>query len=332
MCFVGGTPLLPSREVSLKSGKMAAKEMKPADQILLDAKRDRENLRQTIRRADQQSVAQVLGVLDLFGEFFPSLLVSIDGVHRLSAFWIYYNDSVHLARRAWTETTCFYYRIGHTLLRNALESLIRGAFWEGMAHKQFREEAQVVRRTGQKIGTETRTLLDWFTDVFKHRADAEDTLEQVSASVFDRTSALFSERSLSKVAPNFKKMLEQVAAWEMLKPMEAPVPAIHDHLYWELSKDAHMIPDKTLMGRRFIEETKGAFPLIAFRPEELDSFCGALSCVADVGMVLSLNLVRSIGDLDDSFYAKLADFDARVSTLLPDLYMAKLLRQFGTQP
>ncbi len=115
-------------------------------------------------------------------------------------------------------------------------------FWEGMAHKQFREEAHVVRRTGQKIGAETRTLLDWFTDFFKHHADARDTLEQVSASVFDMTSALFSERSLSKVAPNFKKMLEQVAAWEMLKPMEAPVPAIHEHLYWELSKDAHLIP------------------------------------------------------------------------------------------
>ena len=306
--------------------------MKPADQILLDAKQDRENLKQTARRADQQSLAQVLRVLDLFSGFFPSLLVSIDGVHRLSAFRIYYNDSVHIARRAWSETTCFYYGVGHALLRNALESLIRGAFWEGMAHKQYREEAEVVKRTGQKVGTETRTLLDWFTDFFKYHADSRDTLEQVSASVFDITSALFSEKSLSRVAPNFKRMLEQVAAWKMLKPMEFPVPAIHDHLYWELSKDAHLIPDKTLMGRRFIEEKKEAFPLIAFHSEELDSFCGALGCVADVGMVLSLNLVLSIGDLDDSFRAKLADFDARVSTLLPDLYTAKLLRQLGTQP
>jgi len=303
--------------------------MKPADQIIFDARQDRENLRQTVRRADQQSLAQVLGVLDLFGEFFPSLLGSIDGVHRLSAFRLYYNDSVHLARRAWIETTCFYYGVGHALLRNALESLIRGAFWEGMAHKQFREEAHVVRRTGQKVGTETRTLLDWFTDFFKYHADARDTLEQVSASVFDMTSALFSEKSLSRVAPNFKRMLEQVAAWEMLKPMEAPVPAIHEHLYWELSKDAHLIPDKTLMGRRFVEE-KEAFPLIAFHPEELDSFCGALGCAADVGMVLSLNLVLMIGDLDDSFHARLAGFDARVSTLLPGLYTAKLFRKPGT--
>ena len=172
--------------------------MKLAAEILHDARRDSENLKRTLQEMNQQSLARAWGVLGLLTEFLPTFLNSTETLHRTSVFWIYYDHSVHLARRAWTEALCLYYGPGHSMLRNALESLIRGAFWEGMAHRKFRADAQVVRRTGGKIGMETKTLLDWFADVFKHDPNAEDELEQKSGAVFDKTSALFAERRIGR--------------------------------------------------------------------------------------------------------------------------------------
>jgi hypothetical protein len=206
-----------------------------------------------------------------------------------------------------------------------LESLIRGAFWEGMAHKQFRENAGVIRRSGTKIGTETKTVLDWLADIFKHHSSSENELEQMSGAIFDRTSALFTDRSLSRVVPPLKKMLEQVTAWGLLRPIEEPLLAIYEHLYWELSKDAHLIRDKTLLGRRFVAG-KGPLPTIQYNAEDLESFVEALRLVVDVGIILSTNLVSLIRAQHGAVPRKFPELNEKVEKLLPDFYAARLLK------
>jgi hypothetical protein len=292
-------------------------------EILIGARKDLENLKRTFEEANQEWVTRGWGAVGLFREFFPTFMDSKETLHRTSAFWIYYMDSVQLAQRAWADALCFYYGIGHSLLRSALESLVRGAFWEGMAHIRFRGDAQVIGRTGTKIGKEKKTLLDWFADVFKLNPNAEHEFEQMSGAIFDRTSPLFVNRGLSRVVPSFKQMLEQVVAWGLLKPMEEPLLAVHDHLYWELSKDAHLIPDKTLLGRRFIAG-KGPSPLMEFNSEELESFIEALRCVVDVGILLSINLAKSTTVHGGGVPAKLAALREKVQKLLSDLYAARL--------
>ena len=299
--------------------------MNPRREILCEAHQDLEQLKRTLKEAKPESLARAWGVLGLFAEFLPTLMDSTATRHRTSAFCIYYTDSVHLARRGCTETFSFYYGIGHSLLRSVLESLIRGAFWEGTAHKQFRENARVIRRTGTKIGTETKTLLNWFADTFKRHPNSEDELEQMSAVIFDKTAALFTDRSLSRVVPRFKKMLEQVTAWGLLRPIEEPILAINEHLYWELSKDAHLIPDKTLLGRRFVAG-KGPMPSVEYDAGDLESFVEALRCVVDVGIVLSTNLVSLIGAQHGGVPKKFPELNEKVEKLLPDFYAARLLK------
>jgi hypothetical protein len=187
------------------------------------------------------------------------------------------------------------YGIGTAMLRSTLEALIRGAFWEGMAHKVLRDSAEVVRRApGVRLLEKTGRLHDWFADVLVHARQTEADLEAVSGTVFDRVAPLFSDTTLSRVVPPFKTMVEQTAQWGLLAPIPEPAaPTIYYGVYWKLSDDAHLIPDKTLLGRRFAAE-KPISPTVEFSAGDLKAFIEMLEIVADIGIVLSLNLAARI--------------------------------------
>jgi hypothetical protein len=271
--------------------------------------RERGSLEVALTNADRQLLVRLREIPQLLLDTFRLLLYQKETVHRISAFGIYSIDSIHLLRRATTEALCCYYSIGTAMLRIALEILIRGAFWEGMAHKAFRDSAEVVRRNGRRLNVngERKGIHDWFADVFAHTPGAEAQWETMSGSIFDRTSPLFSDPLLNRVLPRFIDMIEQVAEWKLLEPIPCAdaVEAIHRGVYWELSKAVHLIPDKTLLGRQF-SAGKSAFPAIEFSPDELTAFVEMLEIVADVGIVLSLNLTAAIHP-DKAFVAKQFD-------------------------
>jgi len=120
-----------------------------------------------------------------------SLLCQKETVQVLSAFESYQFEAIHLLERATSEAVCCYCGVAHSILRIALEALVRGAFWEGMAHKAPRDRAEVVRRSGGvKIEGEVRGLHRWFRDVFSHAPQAEGDLERTWGAIFDRTSRI----------------------------------------------------------------------------------------------------------------------------------------------
>lgn len=113
---------------------------------------------------------------------FVSLLGPKSDFQKFSAFAIYHLEALHLVRRAYVETMCCHYTLGILIMRASLEALIRGAFWEGMAHKRFRESAKEIRRAkGVRIAGQVKRLRDWFEDVLKHTPQAEDAFEAMSA-------------------------------------------------------------------------------------------------------------------------------------------------------
>jgi hypothetical protein len=263
-------------------------------QFLDDYDRDRTHLKASLTKADRRLLVHLREVSQLVKDSFVSLLCQKETFHRISAFALYGIESIYLLQRTCTEALCCYYGVGTVMLRSGLEALIRGAFWEGMAHKAFRDRAEVVRRVGGvKINGELRKLHRWFADVFARAPQAETDFEVMSAAIFDRTSALFSEPELNRVLPPFIAMVEQVAQWELLDPIPEPARAIYRGVYRDLSSAVHLIPDKTLLGRRFVAG-KPAFPTIEFSADDLKAFVDMLEIVANVGMVLSLNLTAKI--------------------------------------
>jgi hypothetical protein len=257
-----------------------------------------------LKRADRQAIAQMHNVRQLLTDCFRAFFAQEQTHKRLSAFAIYQIEAIHLIERACMQALCWYYGVGTAMLRMALEALIRGAFWEGIAHKIIRDRAEIIRRArGVKLPDKTGRLHDWFVDIFAKHPNAEADLEVISAAIFDRVSPLFSDPSLKRAVPSLRMMVDQIAEWGLLAPIatERAASAIYDGIYWKLSDDAQVIPDKTLLGRRFVAG-KEAFPAVEFGAEELNAFVEMLEIVADIGIVLSLNLIAKI--IDDAGFVE----------------------------
>jgi len=262
--------------------------------ILADSDRDRAKLEESLKRADPELLEHLLDMRHLVADCFRAFLAEEATHKRLSAFPLYQIEAIHLLERACSQALCCYYGIGTAMLRNALEALIRGAFWEGMAHKVLRDRAEIVRRApGVKLPDKTGRLHEWLADVFAQHPQAEADLEAVSAAIFDRVSPLFSDPLLSRAIPPLRTMVDQIAQWSLLDPIPQGTAAIYDGVYWKLSDDAHLIPDKTLLGRRFTAG-KDAFPAVEFDRDELSAFIEMLGIVADIAIILSLNLIAKI--------------------------------------
>ena len=73
--------------------------------------------------------------------------------HRKSAFLTYHWDTFELAHSSYNEGILGNYSAAFILLRAALELLIRGAFFECLAHKEFRDQAAILEKEKRKPQT-----------------------------------------------------------------------------------------------------------------------------------------------------------------------------------
>jgi hypothetical protein len=115
-------------------------------------------------------------------------------------------------------------------------------------------------------------------------------------------------------------MVEQIAQWGLLAPIPEPTASIiYNGVYWKLSEDAHLIPDKTLLGRRFAGG-KPAFPTVEFSTADLKGFVEMLEINADIGIVLSLNMAARV--LPDAKFAERQyhELRPRMREILPHGY------------
>jgi hypothetical protein len=180
------------------------------------------------------------------------------------------------------------YNSAFTLLRNSLELLIKGAFYECLAHKNYREGVWKlsVEDDASKLREELlKKLLD--------DPDEEQKLEENSVRIFDLISGL-----LYDYYPNFRKaVVPQLIWWNLFHPLEKADRELNA-LYTKLSLDVHEHPDKTTVGRIIIQ---GGEPFESPQPlrESLDEFIQLLNRVMDIGTVLTLNVLRTKRDSNE---------------------------------
>ena len=93
-----------------------------------------------------------------------------------SAFLTYHWDAFHSAHRSFIEALEGYYNVGYVLLRTTLELLIKGAFWECLAHKKFRDNANILCKPRKK----KKTLVEWINDLIERESSVENDLEEIS--------------------------------------------------------------------------------------------------------------------------------------------------------
>ncbi len=206
--------------------------------------------------------------------------------HPKSAFLTYQWEAFHQAHRSFLEALSGYYNVSYILLRSTLELLLKGALWEGLAHKEFRENAEVLNKDmkGKDL------IMNRINYAFELKPSIREELEENSSGIFDIVTPIFDIPEIErKSIPRMPVIIKQLNSWCILTPILNPEKVIYD-IYRELCKDVHVIPDKTDFGRRLLSEKD--FLEIEIIPNELSKYIEILHKIMDIGIVIELNILR----------------------------------------
>lgn len=224
-----------------------------------------------------------------------------------SAFLTYQWEAFHSAHRAFIEALAGFYNSGYTLLRNTLELLVRGAFWECLAHKSFRAHTEALDKDRQRYGRRRKSISDWIEDPIKINPSIEENLENISGGIFDKTATILEDKEFQRGfirIPPLSVIVKQLIEWGVIDIQDA-YQIVYNNLYGELSKDVHVIPDRPDIGRRLLKES-GLFR-VNVNPNELNEFMKNLQKVIDIGIVIELNILSDWIKEDEEVQAKLRE-------------------------
>ena len=253
------------------------------------------NIAISLQKCDFEKIRKAHDSIHEFMLIPTRLISSNEDFQAKSAFLIYHSEAFDQAHRSLLEALSGYYNAAYTLLRNTLELILKGAFWECMAHKKYRGNAEVIRKERAKVENHKISLVDWLNELIKQKPSIEDELEKTSAGIYDKISPLFEDETLRRIIPYVKSIVKQLAGWGIFDPIQEiidPVEYVYDFYYRVLSADVHVAPDKTNIGRRLLAE-KELFGIEVI-PDELNKYAEALHRVMDIGIVIELNILEDL--------------------------------------
>lgn len=208
--------------------------------------------------------------------------------HSRSAFLTCHREAFHQAHRSFLEALSGYYNVAYVILRSTLELLIKGAFWECLAHESFRRTATLLDKAKGKH----RSVKDWINSLIEVEPSVTKILEETSVAIFDKTAILFNDLQFQKQfvhMPSFSLIISQLIEWGVVD-IPNPYEILYRSLYRGLSRDVHVVPDATDVGRRLISERD--FMEIEVMPDELTKYIKSLRELMDIGIVIELNILR----------------------------------------
>jgi len=216
----------------------------------------------------------------LAGKLFPS--TGEVGWESRSAFLTYHWEAFEAAHRSLLEALCGFYNPAFILLRSTLELLIKGAFFEGLAHQEFRNSTETLRKDDKG-----KRLIDCIEGVLRENLEIGSRWETTSAGIYDAVGVLIKER---KFRPPMPVLVEQIFHWAFLEPIHDWKGKVYG-LYGKLSGDVHVEPDRTDIGRVLLLQPDWLFKEKEVIPEVLKEYLDFLRRVVDIGVVIELNVL-----------------------------------------
>ena len=202
--------------------------------------------------------------------------------HRYSAFLLYHWEVGYAAHRSLIEALCGYYNSAFTLLRTALELALKGALYEGLAHRKFRATSQALEKDPGG-----RNLKQFLDDLISKQPSISDDLGDTSAAIYDMIESIVDN---ARYRPSLKTILMQLSEWGFLHPIRA-VQEIRD-VYMRLSKEVHVLPDYTDIGRILLKETDELFEPRKVDKAVLGEYMLVERFVVDACTVVELNVLK----------------------------------------
>jgi len=244
----------------------------------------------TSLRGDYETIERAHDSIHEFMYLIALCLPTKPGVswHSKSAFLTCHWEAFHQAHRSFLEALSGYYNTAYVILRSTLELLLKGAFWECLAHECFREKATLLDKGKGK----RRSVKDWINSLIELDPSLETDLEETSAAIYDKTAILFNDLQFQKQfvqMPSFSVIIKQLIEWQVVD-IPDPYDTLYSNLYTDLSRDVHVIPDATDIGRRFLSEKD--FMEIEVMPNELSKYMKTLQKLIDIGVVIELSILK----------------------------------------
>ena len=204
--------------------------------------------------------------------------------HTRSAFLLYHLETFDSAHRSLIEALCGYYNVAFVLLRSVLELLLKGAFFECLAHTEFRNNTKVLEKDGNGA-----RLINLLKKVIGEKPEIESQLEKTSATVHDMVMVVIEDPAYR---PSVQTLVKQLFTWGLFKPIKDWRREIWK-LYGKLSADVHVIPDRTDVGKVLLLKPEDLFKRKTVYPSRLEEYLGFLHEVIDIGIVIELNILKN---------------------------------------
>jgi hypothetical protein len=220
--------------------------------------------------------------------FFPP---SIDrSWHSRSAFLLYHQEFFHIAHRSLLESLMGSYHAGFVLMRSSLEMILRGAFYEALAHERFRKNSNALEkdRKGKELKLRINEVLT------EHRSMA-DECEKTSAGILDVLGPI---TNILRLLPATRTLVLQLDEWRMFRPVGDPFSYVYGKIYHQLSDYVHALPDMTDIGTRLLLSPEALFNEDKLFPDKLKQHLELLHEIVDVGFVVMINVL--IDEFEDS--------------------------------
>lgn len=223
-----------------------------------------------------------------------------------SAFLVYHWEVFHHAHRSFIEALGTYYNAAFILLRTSLELLLKGAFWECLSHRQFRDNSPIL-----DASSEGKAIKNFLWMSIEASPNIENELDQISAGIFDRFGHKIEDPGFR---PSIKTLVRQLDQWGIFDSIPDPISVVYNGLYSGLSADVHVIPDKIDIGRRIDSERSELFEQLIDQPL-LQEYATTLHEIMDVGIVIELNILQNLIERFESVQPKLAGRHAAIEQL-----------------
>lgn len=202
--------------------------------------------------------------------------------HRHSAFLLYHWEIGDTAHRSLLEALCGYYNSAFALLRTALELALKGALYEGLAHSKYRAISQALDKDHNG-----RNLKQFLDQVICGQPSIGDGMEEISAGIYDEIESIMNDR---RYRPSLKAILAQLSEWGFLCGTP-DVREIRD-VYMRLSRDVHVLPDYTDVGRILLKAPDELFEPRKVNEKALHEFVLMERFVMDTCTVVELMVLK----------------------------------------
>lgn len=175
------------------------------------------------------------------------------------------------------------YMAGFILLRSALELVLKGAFYQCLTAPSYRDKSRLL-----EADTRGRRLRNRLDNMLSRSGAFRSDLGEESYSIYEHMRTTMNK---AKYRPATRVMIQQLARWGMLKGIESPSRTI-SRTYAKLSQDVHAHPWRTDLSRVLALRPERVFEPKTIMHREFDAYLRELRDVLDIGMVVTINVLR----------------------------------------